>query len=174
MRPHFDLQQFRVLRARHPRRRLPADRTSPCFFRQGDELLLDRQMGIITPLVSGMTGLRPAPVPSRRDLLGIEQIVGTVAAGGLLRLAAKKLALKRADLSLGLVKFLLQLLDPLDGIGMAALPIARLAAKFTDLAAQLRQFPLQALQGQAACAGNERLRRLAREIHKRGTHGATL
>ncbi|NLX99345.1 MAG: hypothetical protein GXY83_24675 [Rhodopirellula sp.] len=156
------------------RRRIPADRTSQRFFRQGDELLLDRQMGIITPLVSGMTGLCPALFPSRRDFLGIEQIVGTVAAGRLLRLAAKKLALKRADLSLGLVKFLLQSLDALDGIGMAALPIAHLAAKFTDLATHLRQFPLQTLQGRAACAGNQRFRRLAREIQKRGTHGATL
>jgi len=44
-------------------------------------------------------------------------------------------------------------LDALDGIGMAALPIAHVAAKFTDLAAQLRQFPLQSLQGRAVCAG---------------------
>jgi hypothetical protein len=92
-------------------------------------------MGIITPIVSGMTGLRPSLFPSSPDFLGIEQFVGTVAAGRLLRLAAEKLALKRADLSLGLVKFLLQLLDALDGIGMAALPIAHVAAKFTDLAA---------------------------------------
>ena len=126
-------------------------------------------MGIITPIVSGMTGLRPAPFPSRRDFLGIEQIVATVAAGRLLRLAAKQLALKRAEGPLGLVKFLLQLLDAPNGIGMAALPIAHVAAKFTDLAAQLRQFPLQSLQGRAACAGNERLRRLPREIQKRGT-----
>jgi hypothetical protein len=131
-------------------------------------------MGIITPLVSGTTGLRAALLPSRRDFLGIEEIVGTVAAGRLLRLAAKKHALKRADLSLGLLKFLLQLLDALDSIGMAALPLAHVAAKFTNLAAQLRQLPLQALQDRAAYAGNERLRRLARKIQKRGTHGATL
>jgi hypothetical protein len=131
-------------------------------------------MRIITPIVSGMTGLRPSPFPSSPDFLGIDEIVGTVAAGRLLRLAAKKLALKRADLSLGLVNVLLQLLDALDGIGMAALPIAHVAAKFTDLAAQRRQFPLQALQGRAACAGNPGLRRLAREVQKRGTHRATL
>jgi len=42
------------------------------LLRQRDELLLDRQVGIITPTVAGMTGLRGSLFRSSRDFFGIK------------------------------------------------------------------------------------------------------
>ena len=127
--PHVDLQHLRILRVRHHRGRLSADRTDQRFFRQRDELFLDGQVGIVAPTVAGMTGLCTAFFRGRRDLLGIEQIVGTVASGRLLRLAAKEFVLQGVDLAARLVKLLLQLLDAFDGLGMLAFPIAHFPTK---------------------------------------------
>jgi hypothetical protein len=95
--------------------------------------------------------------PGHRSFPGIKQLVGTVAGGRLLRLAAEELVLKRVDLPLGLVKFLLQLLEALDGIGMSALPRAHFAAEITP---QLLQRPLQTLNSRAVFAANRGLRSL--------------
>jgi len=121
-----------------------------------------------------MARLRASLFRRGRDFLGIEQIVGTVASDRLLRLAAKKLVLQGAGLSPGLVQLILQLIEAFHGIGMSAFPIAHFATKFADLAAQLPQFPHQALQGRAVCTGNKRLRRRGRKVQKRGIHKATL
>src|SRR3990172_1866706 len=104
----------------------------------------------------------------------IKQLVAAVGPAPLLRLAAEKLCLEAPDLPLGLTQFLGQLLVTLHRVCMPALPIAHFAAKFTDLPPHLPQFPLQALQGRAVCAGKSRLLPLNRQTHKRGTHGATL
>jgi len=42
------------------------------FFRQRDELLLDRQMGIIAPTMARMARLSAAFFRSSRDFFGIE------------------------------------------------------------------------------------------------------
>ena len=118
-----------------------------------------------------MTGLRAAFLRGRRDLFWIEQVIGAVAPSGLLRLATKELVLQGVDLTARLVKFLLQLLDALDRLGMLAFPIAYFPA---EIAPQLLQCPLQTLHGGAVCAGNQRLRRLDRKVQERGIHRATL
>ena len=65
--PHVDLQHVGVLRGRHQGGRLPAMRTDPRGFRQGDELLLDRQMGIVASIVSrsGRAARRDVSQPPR-------------------------------------------------------------------------------------------------------------
>ena len=103
-----------------------------------DELFLDGQVGIVAPTVAGMTGLRASFLRGRRDLLGIEQIVGAVAASRLLRLTAKEFVLQGADLAARLVKLLLQLLDPFDGVSMLAFPIAHFATELTPQLANAR------------------------------------
>jgi hypothetical protein len=71
MGPHIDLQHFRVLRSRHHRRRLSAMWADQRFFRQRDELLLDRQMGIVAPTMSRMARLRTSFLYGRRNFVGI-------------------------------------------------------------------------------------------------------
>jgi len=174
MRPHFDLQQFRILGRRHQFRQLPTMRAGQRFRRQRDELLLDGQMGIIAPSVAGMTGLRATLPWCNGRLQRIEQVVGTVAWGLLLRLAAKAFVLQSTHLALGLTEFLGQLLVAPQSVGMSALPVAHLATKFPHFAPQIRQFPLQTPHGRAIRAASKRLWRLDRQIQKRGTHRATL
>jgi hypothetical protein len=94
--------------------------------RQREELFLDGQVRIVAPIVGRMTRLLAALFRDRLVPLGIEQIVGTVATGSLLRLAAKEFVLQDADLAAELIKFFLQLFDAFDGIGVSALPIAHL------------------------------------------------
>ena len=72
MRPHFDLQQFPVLRGGHHGGQLPTMRAGQRFLRQRNELLLDGQVGIITPTVAGMTRLSATLFRSSRDFFGIE------------------------------------------------------------------------------------------------------
>jgi len=75
-------------------------------------------MGISTPTMSGMTGLR-ATSSSRSGGFGrIKQVVGAVGSGRLLRLAAKELVLQGTDLALGLAKFPGQLRVALEGVAV--------------------------------------------------------
>src|SRR5208283_3322028 len=94
------------------------------FFRQWDEFLLDRQMGVIAPPVPSMARLRTSLLLGSRGRLRIEQIVGTVAASRLLRLATKKLVLKDPNLAPCLLQLLFKLLGAFYGPRMHALPIA--------------------------------------------------
>jgi hypothetical protein len=168
---HVDLQHLRVFRIRHHRGRLSTDRADQRFFRQRDELLHNRQVEVVAPTVAGVTGLR-APLPrGRRGLCGIEQIIGTIALGRLLRPAAKKLVLQDVDLTARLFKLFGQLFDALDGLGMLTFPIADFPV---EIPPQLLQRPLQTFDGRAVEAGSRRSRRLDRKVHKRGIHRATL
>ena len=174
MRTHVDLQHLRIFRVRHQRGRLAADRTDQRSFRQRHELFLDGQVRIVAPIVTARdraarrvsswspwfprdrinrwNGRRRQPSPT----------------------SAKEFVLQGRDLTTGLVKFLLQLFDPFDGIGVSAFPIAHLATKLPDLALQLAQFPFQPLQGRTVRASNRRFGRRGRRGKKRGTHKATL
>jgi len=126
----IDLQHFRILRVRHQHGRLSTWCADPGFPRQRDELFLDGQMGIVAPAVPYMARRRASLLlRDNRNFFGIDQIIGTVATRGLLRLAAEKLVLERAVLSSGLGKFLFQLLNPSYGIRMSALPIAHIATR---------------------------------------------
>jgi hypothetical protein len=78
------------------------------------------------------------------------------------------------NLGFRLTEFFGQLLVAFYGIRMTAFPIAHVTAKFPDLATQLPQFPLYALQSGTVCTGNKRPMRLVGEFQKRGTHGPTL
>jgi hypothetical protein len=73
-----------------------------------------------------------------------------------------------------LLQFVFQPLNPLDSVGVSALPIPHFATKLTDLAAQCPQFLLHSSQGRAVRAGNRRFLRLARKLQERGIQRATL
>jgi hypothetical protein len=128
-------------------------------------------MRVVAATVSRMARLSASLFRGGRDFLRIEQIVGTVALGRLLLLATKELVLNSADLPPRLAKFLLQLRDPLHGVGMSAFPIAHFPAK---IGPQLLQRSLQTLDSRAVRTANRGLGRLGRKVQKRGIHRATL
>ena len=128
-------------------------------------------MGIITPTVSQLAGLRRRVLPNGGDVLGIEQFVGPVTPGRLLRLAAKELVLKGANLPLGLTEFLRQLFVAFQGVSMPAFPIAHLPTEFGP---QLLHRPLQALHGWAVGTANAGFRHVGRMFQEHGAHDATL
>jgi hypothetical protein len=169
--PHVDFQYFRIFRVRHHRGRLSTDRADQRFFRQRDELFRHRQVRIVAATVAGMTGLRAAFLGGRRDLLGVQQIMGPVTRSRLLRLAAKELVLQSADLTTRLFKLYGQLLDTPNGLGMLALPIADFPSK---ISLQLLQRPLQTQHRRAVGAENRWFRPLDRKVQKRSIHKATL
>ena len=118
-----------------------------------DELLTDRQPGIIAPLGSVVLRLlAPFPLGMVGVVLGIVQVIGAILQRLGFGASAEEIGLELPLLTLELFDFLLQRGDAEQGIAVATLPISDLLAELKvlasqglDFGAQLDHFPARVL-----------------------------
>ena len=102
-----------------------------------DELLTDRQPGIIAPLGSVVLRLlAPFPLGMVGVVLGIVQVIGAILQRLGFGASAEEIGLELPLLTLELFDFLLQRGDAEQGIAVATLPISDLLAELEVLASQ--------------------------------------
>ena len=134
---HLDLDLLRIFRVATGKQGSAATGTDTLLGRQFEELLTNRQMGVIPSLGSGVLRLL-APFPLRFPgvVLGIIQVIGAIAPSRGLGASPEEIGLELAFFTFELFDFLLQLGDAVQGIAMATLPISDLLAEFEVLALQ--------------------------------------
>ena len=109
-----------------------------------DELLTDRQPGIIAPLGSVVLRLlAPFPLGTVGVVLGIVQVIGAILQRVGFGASAEEIGLELPLLTLELFDFLLQRGDAEQGIAVATLPISDLLAELEVLASQGLDFGVQ-------------------------------
>jgi hypothetical protein len=109
--------------------------------RQFEDLLADRQVGVIPSLGSGVPRLlAPLPLRSLGVLLGIIQVIGAITSRRGLGALPEEIRFELTFFPFELFDVLLQLGDPSQGIAMATLPISGLLAEFEVLSFEALDF----------------------------------
>ncbi len=109
--------------------------------RQFEDLLADRQVGVIPSLGAGILRLlAPFPLRFLGVVLGIIQVIGAITSRRVLGAFPEEIRLEFAFFPFELFDFLLQLGDAEQGIAMATLPIAGLLAQFEVLSFETLDF----------------------------------
>jgi hypothetical protein len=109
--------------------------------RQFEDLLVDRQVGVIPSLGCGVARLlAPLPRSFLGVVLGIIQVIGAISSRRGLGALPEQIRFELAFFPFELFDVLLQLGDPLEGVAMATLPISGLLAEFEVLSFEALDF----------------------------------